>query len=451
MPVLSPFRAPTRKDLAAMLRLAVPVVTVQVGMMTMGLVDIMVVGHLSAAALAAVALGNLYFVATSSFGMGALLALDPLVAQGIGAGDTPAVRIAVQRGLLAALVLAVPTSLCLLPGELVLGLLRQPAEILPDAASYARACAPGVLGGFLFIVLRQTLQAHHRVGPIVAVIVVANLANAALDWMLVFGRLGFPALGPVGSAWASTACRWLMAGGLLVLARGELAPLLGRLEAEARRRGDLGAILRLGLPIGVQFQLEFAAFGVIALLMGWLGTVAMAAHQVALGLAAFTFMVPLGVSHATAVQVGRAVGAGDAAGARRAASAGLLVGACFMACTGLAFLTVPRPLASVFTASGEVLAVAAVLIPVAGAFQVFDGLQVVATGILRGLGDTRTAMTANVVGFWLVGMPVSLGLGFALGLGPAGLWWGLAAGLAAVAAFLLLRASALLRHGVTRL
>ena len=356
-----------------------------------------------------------------------------------------------QRGLLVATALAVPTSLVLLWREPLMGLLRQPPGIVPTAAAYARACSPGVLAGFIFIVARQTLQAHHRVAPILAVIVVANVANAVLDWILVYGRLGVPALGPVGAAWASTACRWLMAGGLLVVARDELAPLLRRLEPAARNPRNLWAILRLGAPIGVQFQLEFAAFGVIALLMGWLGTVAMAAHQVALNLAAFTFMVPLGVSHATAVQVGRAVGAGDTAEARRAASAGLVVGSGFMACTAAALLALPRPLAAVFTGAAEVIAVAATLIPVAGFFQVFDGLQVVATGILRGLGDTRTPMLVNVLGFWLVGMPVSLGLGFALDLGPAGLWWGLVAGLGSVAVFLVLRSAVHLRHDVARL
>lgn len=434
-----------------MLRLAAPVVTVQLGMMLMGLVDTVIVGHLSAEALAAVALGNLYVVASCSFGMGALLALDPLVAQGVGAGDGAAVRHAVQRGLVVALMISVPTFLLLLPGNVILGLLRQPPGIVPTAAGYARACSPGVLPIFVFIVLRQTLQAHHRVRPIVAVIVGANLLNAGLDWVLVFGRLGFPALGPVGSAWASTACRWFMAAALLVVARGELAPLLGRLDAAALERRHVWRVLRLGVPIGLQFQLEFAAFGVIALLMGWLGTLAMAAHQVALNLAAFTFMVPLGISHASAVQVGRAVGAGDLGGARRSATAGLVIGACFMACMGLGFLLLPRPLASIFTAADEVIVVAATLLPVAGCFQVFDGLQVVATGILRGLGDTRTAMVANVVGFWAIGMPVSLGLGFALGLGAPGLWWGLVAGLGSVAGFLLLRAGRLLRSGVTRL
>lgn len=451
MPRRTPFAMPTLDDLTAMLRLAAPIAAVQVGMMAMGLVDTIIVGHLSAEALAAVALGNLFFVATCSFGMGALLALDPLVSQAIGAGDIPAVRLAVQRGLVVATALAVPTSLVLLASEPLMSLLRQPSGIVPTAAAYARACSPGVLAGFLFIVARQTLQAHHRVAPILSVIVVANVANAVLDWILVYGRLGMPTLGPVGSAWASTACRWLMAGGLLVVARDELGPLLRQLDPAARNVRSLWAIVRLGTPIGVQFQLEFAAFGVIALLMGWLGTVAMAAHQVALNLAAFTFMVPLGVSHAAAVQVGRAVGAGDTATARRAASAGLLVGSGFMACTAVALLALPRPLAAVFTGAADVIAVAATLIPVAGFFQVFDGLQVVATGILRGLGDTRTPMLVNVLGFWLVGMPVSLGLGFALALGPAGLWWGLVAGLGSVAAFLVGRSAAHLRHDIARL
>ncbi len=201
----------------------------------------------------------------------------------------------------------------------------------------------------------------------------------------------------------------------------------------------LGRMVRLGAPIGIQFGLEFGAFGTIGILMGWLGTVAMAGHQVALNLASLTFMVPLGISQATAVLVGQGVGRGDPAGARRAAGAGLLIGVGFMTFTAALFLLFPEAFALVYSDEAEVVALAALLIPLAGVFQVFDGLQVVSSGVLRGVGDTRSPMIVNLLGFWCLGMPVSLWLGFRTPAGPVGLWWGLVVGLAAVAVFLLFR------------
>ncbi|PWB74958.1 MAG: MATE family efflux transporter [Holophagae bacterium] len=444
------FLVPRRADLAAMFSLAVPVVVVQVGMMLMGVVDTMVVGRVSAEALAAVALGNLAVVAVSVFGMGLLLALDPVVAQAVGAGDEPAVCRAVQRGLLLAVLVTIPTTLLLLPVEPVMSLLRQPPDTVPIAAGFVYRSLPGLLPFFGFIVLRQTLQAHERMRPIVTVIIAANVLNLVLDVVLVFGLLGAPVMGAFGAAWATTACRYLLFLGLLFADRRELVPLLSRVDGEALRLRPLLAMARLGAPIGLQIQLEVAAFGVIGLLMGGLGTIEMAAHQVAINLASLTFMVPLGVASASAVRVGHAIGRADGPEVRRAAGAALACGVGFMACTALLFLALPRAFASAYTSEVAVVGLAAALIPIAGVFQIFDGVQVVSSGILRGLGDTRAPMVINVLGFWLVGMPVSLGLAFGLGLGPRGLWWGLVAGIAAVAALLLARIASRLSRPMAR-
>ncbi len=436
---MRPFHLPTGDDLVAMLKLAVPVAMVQVGLMLMGVVDTMVVGRVSADALAAVALGNMAFFSVAAFGFGLLMAMDPLVAQAVGARDHTGVRRSVQRGLVIAMVISVPSALVLTAAAPVMLLLRQPADVVPIAAGYVYRCLPGLLPLFGFVVLRQTLQAMERVRPIVAAIVLANALNVVLDIAMVHGKLGFPAMGPFGSAWATTISRTVLFVALLVAARRDLTPLLDTLDREAVRPLPVWRTAVLGAPIGFQVQLEFAAFGVIALLMGWLGTVAMAAHQVAINLASLTFMVPLGVSAAAAVRVGHAVGRADVAGAGRSAGAALVCGAGFMSLAALVFLGVPGTLAAAYTSEPEVRALAAALIPIAGVFQVFDGLQVVSSGVLRGLGDTRAPMVVNVLGFWLVGMPVSLGLGFSLELGPRGLWWGLVFALASVAALLLLR------------
>ena len=322
----------------------------------------------------------------------------------------------------------------------------QPADVVPLAAGYTLRLAPGVLPFFLFIVFRQSLQSLHRTAAIVAAIVVANLVNAGLNWLLIFGAGPVPALGVLGSAWATTASRWMLFAVLLVLARRDIVPYLVRRHPEVWEPAPLLRMLRLGLPIGCQYVLEFGAFALVALMMGWLGTRQMAGHQVAINLASLTFMVPLGVGDAASVLVGHAVGRSDPEAAKNSARAALLCGVGFMSCTALLFLTAPHWLAGLYTGDPAVIAVAASLIPLAGVFQVFDGLQVVAGGILRGLGETRVAMLVNVLGYWLLGLPVSYVLGFVAGWGPVGLWWGLVLGLGIVATVLLTRVRVALRR-----
>jgi MATE family multidrug resistance protein len=389
--------------------------------------------------LAAVALGNLYTFGLSIFGLGVLLSLDPIVAQALGAKDEVAVSRALQRGLLISLVLTVPTSLVLLTVDPVLTLVRQPAEVVPYAAGYVYRVLPGVWPFFAFVVLRQTLQAHHRTGPIMVTIVVANLINVGLNYAWIFGHFGFPAMGVLGSAWATLVSRWLMAGMLLVLGWRYLHPYLRRLAPQVFDVAAIGRMLRLGAPIGTQMLFEWGAFGTVALLMGWLGTVQVAAHQVAINLASLTFMVPLGVSSAAAVVVGHAVGRDDPDGVRRSSFAALMVGAGFMSLTAIIFFSIPGFLAGMYTTDPGVLQLAVLLLPIAGVFQVFDGIQVVSIGLLRGLGDTRIPMLTSILGFWCLGIPVSLWLAFGRDMGAVGLWWGLVVGLAAVAVFLVIR------------
>jgi MATE family multidrug resistance protein len=430
---------PTPADLGVLLRLAAPLVLIQVGTMLMGVVDTMMVGRVSPEALAAVALGNLYFTSFSIFGMGVLFALDPIVAQALGAGDELAVRRGLQRGLLLAVLLTVPLTLVLLTVRPVLELVGQPAAVIPPATSYVYRVAPSVLAFLLFVVLRQTLQAHRRVLAIVVTIVASNLLNAGLNYVWIFGKLGFPPLGVLGSAWATTTSRWFMAALLLALGWRELARYLQRLAPNVFDLRPLGRMLRLGAPIGGQMVIEVGLFSTVALLMGWLGVVQVAAHQVAINFASLTFMVPLGVSSAATVIVGHAVGRNDASGVHRSTLTALGVGAGFMAVMAVLLIGAPRFLAGLYTADVAVLDLAAALLPIAGVFQVFDGLQVVAIGLLRGLGDTRVPVVANIVAFWCIGLPISLWLGFGLGFGAEGLWWGLVAGLVLVAVFLIIR------------
>jgi MATE family multidrug resistance protein len=437
-------------ELRSTIRLAIPVVLVQLGFMAMGVVDTLMVGRLSARALAAVAIGNLYFFNVSILGSGTLMALDPIVAQAVGAGDAETVARSAQRALLLSLGLSVVTALVLAPAPQILTFLHQPAEVVPDAGTYLRISIVGVAPYLAFVVLRQSLQAMHRVAPVVWTVIIANLANAGFNWVFVYGHLGSRALGVAGSAVATAIGRWLM---LLVLLGGawrELQPHLTPIRSGITDRGPLLHMLRIGVPIGAQQLLEAGAFGAIGLLMGLIGTVAVAAHQIAITLAAFTFMVPLGVGSAAAVRVGHAIGAGDEPRARAAIRAAYLCGVGFMTVTAVVFLTMPRLLAAAFTTDARVIALASSLIPIAGFFQVFDGGQAVGAGVLRGAGDTTAPLLVMLAAYWLLGVPVSAYLGFRTSMGAAGLWWGFVCSLAAVAIFLGVRIRVVFGRGVRR-
>lgn len=440
-----------RAELLAMVRLAVPIVVVQLGQMLMGVVDTVMVGRVSAEAIAAIALGNLYFFGASIFGLGVLMALDPVVAQAIGAQDATAAARGLQRGLVLAVALSILATALLLPARPVLGLLQQPEAVADVAAGYARIAIVGILPFYAHTALRQTLQAMRRLAPIVATMLAANVINVALNYALIFGQFGFPALGALGAAWATAVSRWLLLASLWLAAWPLLRTYLRPFRREALAAAPLWRMVAIGAPIGLQYELEYGVFAVVGVMMGWLGTIELAGHQVALSLASFTFMVPLGVSAAAAVLVGHAVGRGDPPEARRAAAAALVCGVGFMTASAIVMLGAPGALARLYTNDLAVAALAASLIPIAGVFQVFDGIQVVSIGILRGTGDTRTPMLVNVLGFWLVGLPVSATLGFRTAWGPRGLWWGLTVGLILVALVLLWRVRRRLTGRVARI
>jgi MATE family multidrug resistance protein len=429
----------TREELVQVVRLATPVVMVQVGMMLMGVVDTMMLGRLDALALAAGALGN-----TVSFGllvpaMGILFALDPLVAQAFGAGDHEAVKRHFQRGLVLAAVLSLPLSAIMLNAAPLLRLLGQSETIVPAAADYIRGLVPGNIGFLVFVALRQTLTALGRIRQAMWAIVVANLVNLLFNWLLIFGHWGMPKLGVIGSAYATALARWVMAGMVLAVSWRILKPYLASLGKELWQAGPYFSIVGLGVPIALLLSAEMWFFSTVALLIGHLGPIELAAHQIALNLAAVSFQVPVGVAAAAAARVGNAIGRRDPDGARRSARVCLVVGACVMSVSAAAFAFLPGLLARLYTPDQAVIAIASILIPVAALFQIFDGLQVVGSGVLRGAADTRIPAMLGLFGYWGIGLPLGWYFAFGQGRGPQGLWWGLTIGLATVAIFLLAR------------
>ncbi|MCU0615854.1 MAG: MATE family efflux transporter [Gemmatimonadaceae bacterium] len=431
-------------------RIAAPIVTVSVGVQLMGVVDGLMVGRLGGAAIASVALGNFYFFNVAVFGMGLLYAIDPVVAQAVGAGDTVGVARGVQRGLLLALAASVVIMLALLPGEFVLGALKQPTDVIEPTAQYARRRLLAAVPFLVFSVWRQALQAMGTVRPVVLAVLAANVVNVLANYALIEGRLGAPALGVVGAGWATVLAQWTMALLLLWFAWPILGPTMRPWDHASFAWAPLRRMIGIGAPIGTQWFFEGFAFGLTTLFMGWMGTASLAGHEIALNMASLTFMVPLGFSGAAAAVVGRAIGRGDVATAKRDAFAAIVCAVLFMSGSAAVFLAVPEFLATRYTTEAATVAVAVSLIPIAGVFQVFDGTQAVTSGVLRGTGDTRVPAILHMVAFWGIGIPLGAALGFLTPLRERGLWWGLTAGLAAAAVLQTWRVVVRLRGNITR-
>src|SRR5258707_6717890 len=415
-----------RQEFRPMLRLATPLAVTELGWLTMGFVDTVMVGRLpdSATAIGAASLGSMLFYAIGIFGSGIMLGMDTLVAQAYGAGKLEECHRTLWNALYLALILSplvMGVMLACVPLFPRLGL--APA-LVAQAVPYLKALIWSALPLTLFFALRRYLQSMHIVMPVVFALVSANLINVVGNWALVYGHLGLPGMGVPGSGWATCVSRIYMmivlvvavvwydrkrASGLWLASR--------RIELERLRE-----LLRLGLPAASHLFLEIGAFAFATFLLGKLGAVPLAGHQIALNVASFTYMVPLGISSAAAVRVGHAIGARDVHGAARAGWMALFFSVCFMSCSGLALLIFSHPIARTYTPQPQVVQAGAALLIVAAVFQLFDGFQVVATGALRGAGNTRTPMLANLFGYWAIGLPLGSLLCFKLKMGAVGMW-----------------------------
>jgi MATE family multidrug resistance protein len=414
-------------ELRAMFALAVPLVLTELGWMAMGIVDTMFVGRVSAAAIGAVGLGTNIFYAIAIFASGLLLGLDTLVAQSFGAGDLNDCRHSLVSGIWLALFLipgVMGAVYLFIPLFAVFGI---NPDVLRSTTPYIRALnwsAPPLL---LFFCLRRYLQSIGAVRPILVTLITANLVNAAGNWIFVFGNLGAPKLGAEGSGWSTCASRVYMLGALLfVVWRRDKQIVTVSWRVDFQR---IWRLLKLGIPAAGQIGLETSVFATVTMLIAKLSASALAGHQIALTVVSTTFMMPLGISSAAAVRVGHAIGRRDPKGASRSGWTALAFGAGAMSLAALVLLIFPQAIARLFTPEVAIIAAAAPLLQVAAFFQLFDGLQITATGALRGEGDTRTPMFCHLAGYWLIGLPLGALLCFHYKLGAVGLWMGLSAGL----------------------
>ena len=428
----------------AVLTLGLPLVGSQIAQFAIGMTDTLMLGRYGVDALAAGTLGSTVFFITLIAGSGFASAVVPMAAEALGRGDHVAARRATRMGLWAAAAYGVVLTPVLLAGEPMLRALGQPEEVATLGGAYLRIAGWGLLPALLAFVVRSHLSAHERTRVVLVATLAALVINAALNWVLIFGRLGMPELGVRGAAIASVAVNLLLMAILAVHASRALPgpPLFERPwrpDAEAFWR-----VVRLGWPIGATSLAEGSLFAASAVMMGWLGAIPLAAHGVAMQFAGLSFMIHLGLSQAATVRAGTALGRRDRSSLARGGRVAIGLSSALALGAALLFVAVPETLVALFVsqddpARASVLAAGAALLAVAALFQLADAAQVMALGLLRGVQDTAVPMGIAALAYWLVGMPVAYGLGFGLGLGGVGVWSGLVAGLVVAAGLLMLR------------
>lgn len=436
------FSAIFRSELRPTLRLALPLVLAEIGWMSMVIVDTMMVGRLpdSANSISAVSISSSIFIVFAFFGEGLMAGLDPLVSQAFGAGHREDCHRSLINGIYLSFAVA---PLLTLPVWLIaprfesIGVTPSVAVL---AAPYMRTLAFGMLPLLLYFAVRRTLQGMNMVRPIAFALVTANLINFAGNYIFIFGKLGFPALGVTGSGIATAISRTYLALVLVAYllwydARHKTELLKTPVQPDLQR---IRQLIALGLPAGLQITAEVTVFALVASLIARLGPIQLASHQIALNTVAFTYMIPLGLSSAAAVRVGQAIGRHDPIGARNAGNTTILLSASFMACMSVALLVFPRYVARLYTTDEVVIHTAITLLAAGAAFQLFDGIQCVSTGALRGTGDTRTPMLCHFSAYWLLGLPLGTWLCFRRNWGALGLWVGLSFSLILIGILLLL-------------
>ena len=429
----------SRDDLRQSIKLAVPLVIAELGWMLMGLVDTMFVGRLpnSAEAIGAAGLGSVIYINIALLVGGIVFALDTIVSQAFGAGRLDECRRAMVNGVYLAIVLTpvIIVGTFAIIWELPrFGITPSVMEMLKP---FMGTLTWGTLPLLLYFVLRRYMQSMNIVGPISFALISANVVNAFFNWVLIDGNLGAPAMGIEGSAWATNIARLYMFAMLAAVGWWHDRKLAHLRTSLALDFAVVGNIIRLGLPIALQIGLEIAVFAAAAALIATINATSLAAHEIAILCASTTFMVPLGVSSAAAVRVGQAVGRRDLDGMRHAGWSALVLGVGFMSLSAIGFMTAGKWIVALFTSDPAVASITVKLLFLAGVFQLADGTQIVSSGALRGLGETKVPMYTTMGGYWLLGLPLGSFLCFHLGMGAVGMWISFVTSLVLVAIVLL--------------
>ena len=448
MPATIPPTRVWRQEALSTLSLAAPMVLTNLTQAAIQATDVLLLGWLGPKSLAAGALGSNIYVAFLIFGMGLVMTASPLLSRKIGSmpHSVRDVRRTVRQTMWAAVTMALPVMLILWHAETLLIWLGQDPGLSHQAARFVRAIEWGFLPALFYLVLRGYVAALERPAWALLIGALGVVFNACLNYSLIFGKLGLPAMGVVGAGIGSTIIQTMMFAGMAIVVsthkRFRRYRLFGRFWRADWARYK--TVWKLGAPIAMTLGLEITIFNAAVFLMGIVGTAALAAHAVAIQVASFSFMVPLGLSQAVTVRVGLALGRRDRAGITRAGWTAWAMGVGFMTLTAILMWTLPRPIIGLFldlhsVADAPVVDLAVSFLAIAAIFQIVDGAQAVGAGMLRGLHDTKIPMLFAGFGYWVVGFGVALWLGFQRHMGGVGIWIGLASGLAVVAVLMLVR------------
>ncbi|MDZ7624441.1 MAG: MATE family efflux transporter [Ignavibacteriaceae bacterium] len=440
-----------KRHIASTFQLAYPVIIGQLGIIMMGVVDSLMVGKLGAAPLAAASLGNGMAFIIMIIGIGVSYAVTPLVAIAVGAGKMEDCGVYFRQSLLVNSVFSIFIAIIIYFAADLIQYLDQPEDVQIQATSYMKILGLSAVPLLLFQSYKQFIEGLSVMRPAMIITLIANLVNAFTNWLLIFGNLGFPALELNGAGWATFASRIFMA--LLLMGFVMKNKFFKQYDVSFHYRSInlpvIKKILSLGLPSGFQYFFEVGAFAFAVVMVGWLGTAQLAAHQIALNLASISFMAVLGISVAGSIRVGNAVGMKDIAETRRAGFTASLMGASIMFVAGIIFILGRNFLPTLYVNDEVVISYASSLLVIAALFQLSDGTQAVGIGILRGLTDVKIPTAITFIAYWIVGLPVGYLLGFNLEMGVQGVWIGLLLGLTTSAVLLTLRFNSRSKHIVS--
>lgn len=426
-----------QKEAETTLKLGLPVIAAQLLQMSMNFVDTVMAGNLSAEALAAVAVGGAVFIPFIMLAAGIMMAITPIVAQLYGARNIQEIGINARQGLWLSQLLAIPVFFAIRNLGIIMALLEVTPDIIPVALGYLDAISWGIFPLCAYMALRFFNEGMSVTRPSMYFALIGVLVNITANYILMYGKLGFPQMGAVGCGYASSLVGLVMFLGMYIFTKNHKP--YQRFDIFSTFRWPewtyLKEILRVGIPIGLSSTMEVTMFALVSLLMGSLSTVAVAGHQVAINFSAMTFMVPFGLSTAITTRVGNAIGKKSMYEARRRGFVGIALSTFFMSITAIIMFTIPELITGIYTQNEAVQQVAISLLYMAAIFQISDGLQVSSYGALRGLKDTTIPMYVNLFAYWIVGLPLGYYLGITLDYGPQGLWMGLIAGLTVAAIF----------------
>lgn len=440
-----------KDEIKKTLIIAYPVIIGQLGFIMMGVVDSVMVGSIGPVPLAGATLGNSLFILLFIIGLGISVAVTPLVAIAVGGKQYEECGVLFRQSLIVNMAAGVVLAIIIIISSALLAYIGQPPEVVAQAQSYSRILGLSVIPSMLFAAYKQFIEGFSVMKPAMIVVLLANFINVLFNWILIFGKFGFPALGLDGAGWATFASRTFMAFAIMVYIMR--SPRFKQYDVtfhfKSFNRKIINKILALGLPGGVQYFFEVGAFSFAVIMVGWLGTNQLAAHQIAINLASISFMCALGVSAAGSIRVGNAVGRKSITETRRAGFTAIFISASIMSCFGIAFISLRNILPGLYIDNPAVISFTSSVLIIAALFQISDGVQAVGIGILRGLMDVKAPTLITFTAYWVLALPIGYLLGFVFGYGIMGVWIGLFLGLTSSALMLSLRFSRKSKYIIT--